>query len=51
MKVIKMSSWMALVQRPSSLIEMEGSASALIIGNVSWKGISMINLNHYQILW
>jgi hypothetical protein len=46
-----MPSWMAWVQRPSGLIKMEGSASALIkVKNVSWKQISIIDLNHYRIV-
>ncbi len=45
-----MSRWMAWVQRLSGLIKMEGSASALKVENVSWKRISIIDLNHYQIL-
>jgi hypothetical protein len=52
-KVIKM----ALVQRPSGLIKVEGSTiafkreSTLIkVENVSWKQISIINLNSYWIL-
>jgi hypothetical protein len=41
---------MAQAQRPSSLIKMEGSASAFKVENVSWKRISIVDLNHFQLV-
>ncbi len=36
------------MQRPSGLIKLEGSASAFIVDNVSFKQISIIDLNLYH---
>ncbi len=41
---------MAWVQRPSGLIKIEGNATAFEVENVSWKRISIIDLNFYWIL-
>jgi hypothetical protein len=41
---------MAQAKRPSSLIKMGGSASTLNVDNVSWKRISIVDLNHFQIV-
>jgi hypothetical protein len=41
---------MACMLRPSGLIKVEGSTSAFKVDNVSWKHISIINPNCYQIL-
>jgi hypothetical protein len=41
---------MASAQRPSSLIKMEGSASTFKVENVTWKRMSIVDLNHYQIV-
>jgi hypothetical protein len=48
-KVIKMLSWIAWVQRPSGIIKTEGSTSTFKAKNVSWKRISIIDLNCYHI--
>jgi hypothetical protein len=45
-----MPSWMAWVQRPRGLIKMEGSATVSKVDNVSWRRISIINQNCYQII-
>ncbi len=41
---------MAWVQRPSGLIKIEGTTTAFKVENVSWKQISIIDLNFYWIL-
>jgi hypothetical protein len=48
-KVIKMPRWIAWVQKPSGLIKTEGSTSTFKAKNVSWKRISIIDLNCYHI--
>jgi hypothetical protein len=48
---------MAWLQRPRRLIKVEGNTSAfwdttlITVENVSWKQISIIYQNHYQILF
>ncbi len=44
-----MPSWISWVQRPRGLIKMEGSTSTFKAKNVSWKRISIIDLNCYHI--
>ncbi len=41
---------MAWGLRSSGLIKMEGSTRAFKVENVSWKRISIINLNHSRIV-
>ncbi len=48
-KVIKLPSLMTWERRPNGLIKMEGCASAFKVDNVSWKQISLMELNHYRI--
>ncbi len=41
---------MAWVQRLRGLIIMEGEASTFKVVNVSWKQISIVDLDHYHII-
>jgi hypothetical protein len=44
-----MPSWMAWAQRPRGLIKVGRKGSTFKVENVSWKRISIIDLDHYQI--